>query len=334
MFALNGILAGMIAPSVVVAATLVMVLTFFSGFKKGARKIGWKTLVCMLAVFLYGPVSSILEKKVTRPAEASIVFCSALMWILYVFVSVLSNQVVRWKRVKNFRTKTEGPILEYEADYSEYDSMISKDYVMMKRGARPGILERVIGGTGSVLNLLLWFATFIIIILYSLEYTKFYAQLEEYYKYSILDFTVYSLIETGMVFVLIKALFLAACLIYEKGFINIIHWFYTKLDLLIVLGAALLLVFVLPEHIIGMKEYVGYVCDLFKETPIVGRYSNIIGKVVASAVMVLPTLILFAISNYILGLFARVVRRFPIFRIIDGVLGSLSVFALLFMLFL
>jgi hypothetical protein len=90
----------------------------------------------------------------------------------------------------------------------------------------------------------------------------------------------------------------------------------------------------LPSRVEILDKYVVFVCDLFKNIPFFGKYSNVIGKVVASAVMVLPTLVLFALSNYILGVFARIVRRFPAFRIVDGVIGSLSVFALLFILFL
>lgn len=335
MFSLNNVLTLSFTPVAILLATAVMAITFFTGFKKGMRRIGWKNLVCMLAVFLYPPVSSLLKGKVDYVAAASIVLCAAIMWIIYVLVGALSKCVTgynKYKRLKNFKRRTDGEILEYETDYSEYDAMLAQDYVVIKRDAKPGFIGRMVGGVGFVVNLFLSIAALAIIALYVIRFTPLYENLEEFYQISVLKVTVFELIQTGMLFVMIKALFLGASFVYDRGFVCGIYRLYEKCSALVALAVAALIAFLFAKDVELLGKGLTYLIGVFEKTP-VGAYADLLAKIVATVILFVPALLLIALFNYIFGRVIRFIRRHTLLRVVDGLMGALLTFTLMFFLF-
>lgn len=331
MYSLNNVLTLSFTPTAILLAAAVMAITFFAGFRRGARRISWKNLVCMLAVFLYQPVSSLLKGKVDYVAEASIVLCAAIMWIIYVLAAALSKRDLKWKRLKNFKRRTDGETLEYEADYSEYDSMLAKDYVTIKRGAKPGLIGRMVGGVGFILSILLSIAALAVIALYVIKFTPLYENLQGFYQISILNITVFELIQTGMIFVMIKALFLGASVVYERGFVCGIYRLYEKCSALVALAVAALIAFTCAEDVELLGKGLTYLIGVFEKS--VGAYADLLARIVATVILFVPVLLLIALFNYIFGWIIRFIRKHTLLRVIDGLLGALLTFTLMFFLF-
>ena len=340
MHFLNGLLiASTLLPTAIMLAVGVLVVAFFVGYKKGVRKIGWKSLACLFATLLYHPVFSFFEGTTKldlqnkNVAGIAIVVCASVVWIAYTLVGVIAKGIERAIDLRNFKRRNGGAMLEYESDYSEYDRMLSGKYVELQR-AKPGFFERVFGGFGCVFNLVVWFISIIVVALYIVSETKWYANLENVYTMSVLNgITVYDLIRTGMIFVCIKLLFIFGCIAYERGLFGVIRGICVRLGAVIPLLISVYLVFVLSQEVESLASLVLSVSEWFENAALLSRYADLLSKSVVSAVLFLPLLIVSAIFNYVLGLVARGIRKYKPLRILDGLLGVFALFTVAVLVF-
>lgn len=339
MYRFNGLfITSTVLPIAAMAAVMMIVIAFFVGYKKGVRNIGWKSLACLFATLLYNPVLSFfqdsnlnLENKNVK--GISIVVCASVVFIVYTAVGTVAKAVRRSIDLRNFKRRNGKAVLEYEGDYGEYDRMLSGRCVELQR-AKPGFLERVFGGAGSVFNLLVWLISIVIVALYIVSETKWYASLENLYTVSVLNgLTVYDLIRTGMVFVCIKLLFIFGCIAYERGLFGVFRGLCVRLGAVIPLFGSVLVAFVLSKDVQEIGNFISFFTEFFENVSLLSRYADLFGKSLSAAVLFVPLLILFSFFNYIIGVLARIIRKYKPLRIVDGLLCVFALFTAAVLIF-
>lgn len=300
-------------PVAIIAAVALIVIAFFVGFKKGIRRIGWKGFTWVLS----GGLFLVLKGVLASDGDAimtivTAVICAVVGMILYNVCSWIFRPRMKWSRLKNFDRRNKADNLEYEADYSEYDSMVAKDYVAINNGMKPGFLERVLGGVGCIFNL---FVVIIAIALAALTFINM-SQID----LGLADMNKY--FGMGTDFVIIGFMILLGCVGFERGFFCGLRWIFTTFGSLIALGGAAAVVFLFGDKVEVLGNLVQTVADFFVGTPL-ESLGDILSKVIVSAVLFIPMLIVIALLNYILGALARGIRGTQPTRLVDGLIGTL-----------
>ena len=300
-------------PVAIIAAVALVVIAFFVGFKKGIRRIGWKGLTWVLS----GGLFLVLKKVLASNGDAimtvvTAVICAVIGMVLYNVCSWVFRPRMKWSRLKNFERRNKADRLEYEADYSEYDSMVSRDCVAINVGMKPGFLERVLGGFGCIFNL---FAVIIAIALAGLTFVNM-SQID----LGLGDLNKY--FGMGTDFVIIGFMIVLGCVGFERGFFCGLRWIFTTFGSLIALGGAAAVVFLFGDKVAALGDLAKTIGDFFVGTPLESM-GDLLSKVILSAVLFIPMLIVIALLNYILGALARGIRGTQPTRLVDGLIGTI-----------
>ena len=312
MISLHTLLAGitdLLIPVAIIAAVAMVVIAFFVGFKKGIRRMGWKGLTW----FFTGALFLILQAAIAKDDD----IMTVVMGIVSVIVGLIVYNAatayfrprMKWKRLKNFELRNKAHDLEYEADYSEYDSFLTKDYVAINHGIKPGFIERVLGGFTAIINL------FVGIIAIALAGATLIG-LSDISKTipAFVDFQSY--IGIGTDFVTIGFMTVLGCIGFDRGFFCGIRWVFVTFGSLIALGVAMGAAFLFGDKILDM---VGF--DLAGMFSAFGGLASILASVVLGGILFIPVIIVIALVNYFLGMAARGIRSTRPTRLVDGLIG-------------
>lgn len=300
-------------PVAIIAAVALIVIAFFVGFKKGIRRVGWKGLTWILSGGLF-----LVLKGVIAPDGDQImtivtaVACAVIGMVLYNVCSWIFRPKMKYRRLKNFKQRNKADDLEYEADYSEYDSMVARDYVAISQGMKPGFLERVFGGVASIFNL---FAVIIGIALAALTFVGMtdlvdLSSLNEY-------------LAIGTDFALIGFMIVLGCVGFERGFFGGIRWIFVTFASLLALALGMGVAFIFGAEEGGIEAVVNIVKMINEYFAPLGDMSYMLSQVVVGAVLFIPMLIVVALLNYILGLLVRGIRGTKPTRLVDGLIGTI-----------
>ena len=305
-------------PVAIIAAVALVVIAFFVGFKKGIRRIGWKGLTWVLS----GGLFLVLKKVLASNGDAimtvvTAVICAVIGMVLYNVCSWVFRPRMKWSRLKNFERRNKADSLEYEADYSEYDSMVSRDCVAINVGMKPGFIERVLGGFGCIFNL---FAVIIAVALAALTFVNM-SQID----LGLGDMNKY--FGMGTDFVIIGFMIVLGCVGFERGFFCGLRWIFTTFGSLIALGGAAAVVFLFGDKVAVLGDLAKTIGDFFVGTPLESM-GDLLSKVILSAVLFIPMLIVIALLNYILGALARGIRGTQPTRLVDGLIGTIIMIAI------
>ena len=297
----------------IIAAVALVVIAFFVGFKKGIRRIGWKGFTWVLS----GGLFLVLKKVLAKDGDAimtivTAVICAVVGMVLYNVCSWVFRPKMKWSRLKNFERRNKATDLEYEADYSEYDSMVARDYVAINQGMKPGFLERVLGGVGCIFNL---FVVIIAIALAALTFVNM-SQID----LGLGDMNKY--FGMGTDFVVIGFMIVLGCVGFERGFFCGLRWIFVTFGSLIALGGAAAVVFLFGDKVAVLGDLAKTIGDFFVGTPLESM-GDLLSKVILSAVLFIPMLIVIALLNYILGALARGIRGTQPTRLVDGLIGTI-----------
>jgi hypothetical protein len=319
MISLHTLLAGitdLLIPVAIIAAVALVVIAFFVGFKKGIRRMGWKGLTWFLTGGLFLILQGAVAKDDAIMTVAVAVGCVVVGMVLYNAATLIFRPRMKWKRLKNFEVRNQGEDLEYEADYSEYDSMFAKDYVAINHGMKPGFIERIFGGVTAIINL------FVVIIAIALAAVTFVCMSQLYGSIAVLaDFKTYLTIGTD--FVLIGFMTVLGCIGFDRGFFCGLRWIFVTFGSLIALGAAMGGAFLFGDKITGM---IGI--DIAEFFSAFGGLAGTLANVVLGAILFIPALIVIALLNYILGMAARGIRSTKPTRLVDGLIGTVIMIAI------
>ena len=297
----------------IIAAVALVVIAFFVGFKKGIRRIGWKGFTWVLS----GGLFLVLKKVLAKDGDAimtivTAVICAVVGMVLYNVCSWVFRPKMKWSRLKNFERRNKATDLDYEADYSEYDSMVARDYVAINQGMKPGFLERVLGGVGCIFNL---FVVIIAIALAALTFVNM-SQID----LGLGDMNKY--FGMGTDFVVIGFMIVLGCVGFERGFFCGLRWIFVTFGSLIALGGAAAVVFLFGDKVAVLGDLAKTIGDFFVGTPLESM-GDLLSKVILSAVLFIPMLIVIALLNYILGALARGIRGTQPTRLVDGLIGTI-----------
>lgn len=300
-------------PVAIIAAVALVVIAFFVGFKKGIRRIGWKGFTWVLS----GGLFLVLKKVLAKDGDAimtivTAVICAVVGMILYNVCSWVFRPKMKWSRLKNFERRNKADDLEYEADYSEYDSMVARDYVAINQGMKPGFLERVLGGVGCIFNLFVVIVAIALAALTFINMSNIDLGLADMNKY----------FGMGTDFVIIGFMIVLGCVGFERGFFCGLRWIFTTFGSLIALGGAAAVVFLFGDKVEVLGNIIEKVAGFFDGTPLASM-GDILSKVIVSAVLFIPMLIVIALLNYILGALARGIRGTQPTRLVDGLIGTI-----------
>jgi hypothetical protein len=318
MISLHTLLAGitdLLIPVAIIAAVALVVIAFFVGFKKGIRRMGWKGLTWFLSgglfLVLQGAVAKDNHMMTLVMAVASVI----VGMIIYNVATVYFRPRMKWKRLKNFELRNKEHDLEYEADYSEYDSMFAKDYVAISHGMKPGFIERIFGGITSIINL------FVVIIGIALAAITLIS-MSQYHDAipALADFQTYLAIGTDFAF--IGFMTVLGCVGFDRGFFCGLRAVFVAFGNIIALGAAMGGAFLFGDKIAGM---IGI--DIAKFFSAFGGVADLLAKVVLGGILFIPAVIVIALVNYFLGMAARGVRKAKSTRLVDGLIGTIIMIA-------
>lgn len=319
MISLQSLLAGMmdqLLPIAIVVVAALVAIAFFVGFTKGMRRISWKGITWVFASALFYVLVKVVKLElgivVMDINLDNLVFGVAAAVVGMLFYGVVSRVFrpkMKWKRLKNFELRNARNTLEYEADYSEYDSMVTRDYVAINHGVKPGFIGRILGGLFSIVNMV------VVILGIGLIAVTFLGMMGQMSG---------DMFAIGTDCALIGLIIVLGCAGVDKGyslgFFGAIRWIFVHFGVLIALGAGAAVGFLnivkLPEQIVTMLE------DTLKLT---GIYQQITITIVVFIVM----LIVVALINYLLGILMRAMRSGAGGRIFDGCFGAL-IFTILF----
>jgi hypothetical protein len=248
------------------------------------------------------------------------VACVVVSMILYNAATLYFRPRTKWKRLKNFELRNKEHDLEYEADYSEYDSMFAKDYVAINHGMKPGFIERILGGFTSIINL------FVGIIAIALVGATFIGLSDISKSIPVfVDFQNY--IGIGTDFVVIGFMTVLGCVGFDRGFFCGLRWVFVTFGSVIALGVAMGAAFLFGDKITGM---IGV--DIAEFFSAFGGLASVLASVVLGAILFIPVVIVIALVNYFLGMAARGIRKAKSTRLVDGLIGTIIMiaFALVF----
>jgi hypothetical protein len=316
MISLHTLLAGitdLLIPVAIIAAVALVVIAFFVGFKKGIRRMGWKGLTWFLTGGLFLILQGAVAKDDAIMTVAVAVGCVVVGMVLYNAATLIFRPRMKWKRLKNFELRNKADDLEYEADYSEYDSMLARDYVAINHGMKPGFLERVFGGLTAIINL------FVFIIAVALAGVTFI-------NMSQVDLGLASMnkfMGMGSDFVFIGFMTVLGCVGFDRGFFCGLRWIFVTFGSLIALGVAMGASFLFGDKIVGI---IGV--DLAGFFKAFGGLADLLSKVVLGAILFIPVVIVIALLNYILGMAARGIRSTKPTRLVDGLIGTIVLIAI------
>ena len=319
MISLHTLLAGItdyLIPAGIIAAVALIVIAFFVGFKKGIRRMGWKGLTWFLTGGLFLALQGAIAKDSAIMTVAVAVGCVVVGMIAYNAATAWFRPRMKWKRLKNFEVRNQGADLEYEADYSEYDSMLAKDYVAINHGIKPGFIERILGGVTAIINL------FVVILAIALTAVTFVNMSQLYGSIAVLaDFKTY--LSIGTDFVIVGFMTVLGCIGFDRGFFCGLRWIFVTFGSLIALGMGMGAAFLFGDKITSM---IGI--DIAKFFSAFGSIADILANVVLGAIIFIPALIVVAILNYILGMAARAIRSTRPTRLVDGLIGTIIMIAI------
>jgi hypothetical protein len=312
----GGILDLVIAVGIVLAVLLV-VIAFFVGFKKGIRRMGWKGLTWLLS----GGLFLLLRGVVLKDADDIITIVLAVgsvvvTMILYNVASVVFRPKMKWKRLKNFELRNKADDLEYEADYSEYDSMVARDYVAINQGMKPGFLERVFGGVTAIINLFVFIVAVALAAVTFINMSQVDLGLGDLNKF----------LGIGTDFVLIGFMTVLGCVGFDRGFFCGLRWIFVTFGSLIALGGAMAVAFLFTGEGKPLYDIYNTVNGFFAGTLL--DMNGLVAKVVLGGVLFIPMLIVIALLNYILGMAARGIRSTKPTRLVDGLIGTIILIAI------
>lgn len=319
MISLQSLLAGMmdqLLPIAIVVIAALVAVAFFVGFSKGMRRISWKGITWVVACAVFYVLVKVVKLQLNIVVMDinldNVVFgvaSAAVGMLFYGVVSRVFRPRMKWKRLKNFELRNTRNTLEYEADYSEYDSMVTRDYVAISHGIKPGFIGRVLGGLFSIVNMV------VVILGLGLAAVTFLGMMGQMSG---------DMFAIGTDCALIGLIIVLGCSGFDKGyrlgFFGAIRWIFVTFGVLLALGAGAAVGFLnivkLPENIVTMLE------DTLKLT---GIYQQIAITLVVFVVM----LIVVSLISYILGILMRAMRSGTGGRVFDGCFGAL-IFTVLF----
>ena len=302
----------------IIAAVALVVIAFFVGFKKGIRRIGWKGFTWVLS----GGLFLVLKKVLASNGDAIMTVVAAVAsavvaMVLYNACTLFFRPKMKWSRLKNFERRNKSHDLEYEADYSEYDSMLSAKYVAINKGMKPGFLERVLGGFGCIFNLFFVIVAVALAALTFVNMSQIDLGLGDMNKY----------FGIGTDFAIVGFMIVLGCVGFERGFFCGLRWIFTTFGTLIALGGAAAVVFLFGDKVAVLGDLAKTIGDFFVGTPLESM-ADLLSKVILSAVLFIPMLIVIALVNYILGALARGIRGTKPTRLVDGLIGTIILIAI------
>lgn len=332
----NGIL--MIPTIAVIVCAALLGIAFLIGCYKGIRKVGWGGLVWLASGAGFFVASKYLKKfvvkaPIVRGLKESVkgvttVFVLALgcvlaALILYGFFTLLLRPKTKWKKDKELEYDEYG--FAYEPDYEDYDDHTDDAHynkVLVKKGyGRPSVVGRIAGGISCAVNVALVLAVVLSIALYVLGTSKLKdGSFGALYEVKLVRYAwKYAQIYT-LDFLTIGVIVCTALKGYKNGLVGSIR------ALIVTLGgiAVAVVCFVLP-----FKMKSGFIVNLSGRcAKLFNGFSalddpmrELIGKLVAGALLCICGLLAIALINFLLGKAVNAIQGAAPVRILDGSLA-------------
>ena len=322
MFLSSMLLAEMttlIVPALVVIAVISCLIGFAVGFNKGVRKVSASGFVWMLAVVGFFTIRKFVPDLNDLLVAVACVIVALLLNGIMVGITPKSKQ--KYSDYKNFkRFGSKAP--HDEIVYDKYDHLVAGDYVMVDKGAIPGLLGRIFGGFSAVLNVVRVLLTILVPVIFIVSEIEALAGATT--ALMNVEMLGLNMMAAALDAVIMGILISMGCRGFKKGLIKILYEILVKLGWVVSIAVAVAIPFVLmPESDLVVK-----VTSLFDGVAIIGDFSQFIGKACVAMIMLIPACVLMAIVQWLVKKLTRMFRNIGFFRFFDNAIGCV-VYALI-----
>ena len=305
----------LIAPAVLVIALISCLIGFAVGFNKGVRKVSASGFVWILAVIGFFTVRKFVPDLNDLIVAVACVIVALLLNAIIVGLSPKSKQ--KYSDLKNFkRYGSKAP--HEEIVYDKYDHLVAGNYVMVDRGAVPGLIGRIFGGFSAIFNVARVVLTiFVPVVFIVAQMDQFAASMTAIMNVELLGL---NMMAAALDAVIMGILISMGCRGFKKGFIKIFYFLLVKLGWVFAIAIAVAVPFVTEFA----APLVQKCTSLFDGVAIVGDFSQFIGKAVVALMMIVPASIVMAIVQWLVKKLTRAFRNIGFFRLFDNVIGCVA----------